>query len=213
LKQVISFIKNEFQAVYLFLARNKREAVIISIATLVLILERYYQVRNEWLSNLIYFAAIPLVVIILLRRNPLDFGLRPGKPRIWIFHVIVFCLIAYPILHFTSVNPSLQAYYRIEPFYFLNFFLTTAASLLATEFLFRGFLLFGLKERFKEGSILIQAVPFVLVHFGKPDLETISTIITGIYFGYMCYRGNSFWPAFIVHMFINIFFITSVNLR
>jgi membrane protease YdiL (CAAX protease family) len=73
-------------------------------------------------------------------------------------------------------------------------------------------LLFGLKDRFKEGSILIQAIPFVLIHLGKPWPETVSTIFTGVWFGYICYRGNSFWPAFIVHMFINVYFVASLNM-
>jgi membrane protease YdiL (CAAX protease family) len=79
------------------------------------------------------------------------------------------------------------------------------------EFLFRGFLLFGLKDRYKEGSIFIQTVPFVIAHFGKPGLETLSTIITGIYFGYVCYRSDSYWPAFLMHLFINIVFLVLVS--
>jgi membrane protease YdiL (CAAX protease family) len=81
----------------------------------------------------------------------------------------------------------------------------------ASEFLYRGFLLFGLKEKFQEGSILLQMVPFVLLHLTKPELETISTIITGILFGYVAYRGKSFWPAFIIHLFINVFFVGLIN--
>jgi membrane protease YdiL (CAAX protease family) len=65
-------------------------------------------------------------------------------------------------------------------------------------------MLFGLKDKFGEGSILIQMIPFVLLHLGKPEIETISTIFTGILWGYICYRGNSFWPAYIMHMVVNI---------
>jgi membrane protease YdiL (CAAX protease family) len=83
----------------------------------------------------------------------------------------------------------------------------------ASEFLYRGFLLFGLKEKFQEGSILLQMVPFALLHLSKPELETISTIITGILFGYVVYRGKSFWPAFIIHLFINVFFVGLINWR
>jgi len=54
-------------------------------------------------------------------------------------------------------------------------------------------------------------VPFVLLHIGKPGLETLSTIITGILFGYIAFRGKSYWPAFIIHLFINVFFVLLVN--
>jgi membrane protease YdiL (CAAX protease family) len=87
-----------------------------------------------------------------------------------------------------------------------------AVTLFASEFLFRGFLIFGLKDRLKEGSILVQMIPFVMVHFGKPEVETLSTILTGLYFGFIVYRTRSYWPAFLIHLFINIFFVVSVNL-
>jgi len=63
--------------------------------------------------------------------------------------------------------------------------------------------LFGLKNKLKEASILVQMAPFVLLHLGKPGIETISCIITGTWLGYVAYRGKSFWPAFIIHVFIN----------
>ena len=75
---------------------------------------------------------------------------------------------------------------------------------MAWEFIFRGFLLFGLKDKFGEGAILLQMIPFTIFHFGKPEIETISCIITGIYFGYVAYRGKSFWPAYIIHLFLNL---------
>jgi membrane protease YdiL (CAAX protease family) len=208
---VKSFLKREAGAFYRMLAENRNEAAIITTACLILVLNYYFPVCNEWLSRLVYFALIPLAVILCLRRNPLDFGLRPGSPRVWGFYTFLFCLIVYPVLYFASGSASLREYYRIDDFSFISYFLVTFLSLFATEFLFRGFLLFGLKDRFGEASIFIQTIPFVLVHLGKPGLETISTVITGILFGYICYRGKSFWPAFIVHMFINVFFITAVN--
>jgi membrane protease YdiL (CAAX protease family) len=197
----------------MMLADNRSEAVIIGTATLVLVLDDYYPAWNEWSSCLIYFFAIPVIVAaVFLRRNPLDFGLRPGSPRIWLFHTAVFCLVAWLVLLAAAGVPSLKEYYGKEEFSFLSYFVSTFASLFATEFLFRGFLLFGLKDRFKEGSIFVQTIPFVFIHLGKPMLETVSTIFTGVWFGYICYRGNSFWPAFIVHMFINVFFVASLNM-
>ena len=56
-------------------------------------------------------------------------------------------------------------------------------------------------------------IPFVLTHFGKVEIETISTIITGILFGYIAWRGKSYWPAFFIHLFINVFFVGLINFR
>jgi membrane protease YdiL (CAAX protease family) len=119
--------------------------------------------------------------------------------------------VAAAILYAVSFMPSLQTYYLMDQFKFITYFWTSCISLAASEFMFRGFLLFGLKDKLKEGSILLQMIPFALLHLGKPEIETISTIVTGILFGYIAYRGKSYWPAFIIHLFINIFFVVAVN--
>lgn len=106
---------------------------------------------------------------------------------------------------------SLHSYYSVADFDLWTYALQSLAYFTAWEFLFRGYLLFGLKDRFKEASILIQMVPFVLLHLGKPELETISTIPMGLYLGYVAYRGNSCWPAVIIHIFINVLFRILVN--
>jgi membrane protease YdiL (CAAX protease family) len=210
---VINFIHRELKGIGSFLRGNGRELVVTGAATLFIVLERYPSAGENWSGDLLYFAALPLTVIVLiLRKNPLDFGLRPGNPGLWGFYVVVTCLLAVPILCFGASLPALRDYYRIENFNFARYFLTSVASLSASEFLFRGFLLFGLKDGLQETSILVQTIPFVLVHFGKPELETLSTLVTGIYFGYIAYRGKSFWPVFIIHLFINVFFVTVVNI-
>lgn len=210
---MINLLKTEIKGIYLFLRRNYNEVVVLGFATLFATLEAYHLVWNQWFSYLLYYAFLPIIIIlVLLRKNPLDFGLKLGNPRIWGFYIAITCLIGLPILYIASLSTSLQEYYRIEQFNPLIYFLETAALLFAWEFYFRGFLLFGLKEKLGEKSILVQMVPFVLLHFGKPEIETLSTILTGIYFGYIVYRGNSYWPAFIIHLFINISLVFFVNL-
>jgi membrane protease YdiL (CAAX protease family) len=210
---VIKLFKQELRGIASFFKRNYREIVIISLATLFLILAGYHPIGTPWVSSLIYFAALPILTIaVILRRNPLDFGLRLGNFKVWGFYVIASFIIALPILYIASRSSTLANYYTIPKFNVVKYGLETTAYFFAWEFIFRGFLLFGLKEKLKESSILVQMVPFVLVHFGKPEIETISTILTGIYFGYVAYRGNSYWPAFIIHLFINISFLIFVNI-
>jgi uncharacterized protein len=196
-----------------FFRRNYREIVVVGLATLFLTLAGYHPIGPPWVSSLIYFAVLPIITItVILRRNPLDFGLRLGNFKVWGFYVVVTLIVALPILYIASRSSVLTWYYIVPQFDVVKYSLETTAYLFAWEFLFRGFLLFGLKGKFKESSILVQMVPFVLVHFGKPEIETISTILMGIYFGYVAYRGNSYWPAFIIHLFINIVFLIFVNI-
>ena len=205
--------KKELDGIYFFLKRNYSELVVISSATLFLLLDKYHSIEPGWISSLLYYAILPvLITIVFLRRNPLDFGFRFGNIRIWLFHVLMTFLIGLPVLYVASRSVSLATYYTIEQFALSSYFLETSANLFALEFLLRGFLLFGLKDKFKEGSIFIQMIPFALLHIGKPEIETISTILIGIYLGYVVYRGDSYWPAFIIHLFINISFLVFVNL-
>lgn len=205
-------VKKELREITSFFRRNYREIIIIGLATLFLTLAGYHPIGPPWISSVIYFAALPILTIIILRRNPLDFGLRLGNIKVWGFYVIATLIITLPILYVASRSSALAGYYTIPQFDVVKYCLETTVYLLAWEFIFRGFLLFGLKDKLKESSILVQMVPFVLVHFGKPEIETISTILTGIYFGYVAYRGNSYWPAFIIHLFINISFLIFVNM-
>ena len=211
---MIRLFKEELSGLGQFLKRNGRETVILATATLFIVLDKYHPIGSERVSTFLYYGVFPLLVILLvLRKNPINFGLGLGSPRIWGFYVVVICVIAAAILYASSYSPSLQSYYLDADFKFFSYLWSQCLILSASEFLYRGFLLFGLKEKFGEGSILIQMVPFVLLHLGKPELETISTILTGILFGWVAYRGRSFWPAFIIHMFINVFFVGIINWR
>lgn len=211
---MIRLLKEELSGIGQFLKRNNSETIIIASAILFPTLDRYHPLEPEWLGTFIYCAVCPILVILfILRKNPLNFGLRLGVPRIWGLHVGIICLIAAIVLYASSFSSSLQSYYRTENFDFFVYFLTSCVSLSASEFIYRGFLLFGLKEKFKEGAILLQMIPFALMHLGKPELETVSTIFTGITFGYVAYRGKSYWPAFIIHLFINVFFVALVNFK
>jgi CAAX protease family protein len=203
----------ELREIASFFRRNYNELIIIGLATLFLTVAGYHPIGPPWISAPIYFVALPVLsIVIVLRKNPLDFGLRPGNVKIWSLYVIATIILAAPILYFSSRSSLLAHYYTVPQFDVMKYSVQTVIYLLAWEFIFRGFLLFGLMGNLKEVSVLVQMVPFVLLHLGKPEIETISTIITGLYFGWVAYRGNSYWPALIIHAFINISFVIFVNM-
>jgi hypothetical protein len=77
---------------------------------LCLSLHRYHPVWNDWVSDLLYYAALPiLTIVVLLRRNPLDFGLKWGEYKVWSYYVAIVCLVAAPILFATSLTPAFQS--------------------------------------------------------------------------------------------------------
>jgi membrane protease YdiL (CAAX protease family) len=210
---MIKLIKRELQEVLLFIKRNYSELVVIGAATLFITVKRYHVIENAWLTSFLYLFILPVMtIIILLKRNPLDFGLRLGDVKTWSIHAALTILVGLPILYFASDFESLEGYYADSQFSLIRYAYETVIYMLGWEFIFRGFILFGLKDKIGEAGIFIQMIPFVLLHLGKPEVETISTIFVGIYLGYVAYRGNSFWPAFIIHIFINIMFLVFVNM-
>jgi membrane protease YdiL (CAAX protease family) len=72
------------------------------------------------------------------------------------------------------------------------------------EFFFRSFMLFGLEPALGELAIYVQMIPFVIAHIGKPEIETLSSIVGGILIGYIVRECRSFWPAFALHVLIGL---------
>ncbi len=210
---MLRFVADEFAGLWQFLKRNRDEAVIVCLAMLFLTLDRYNPLWSDWANDLFYLLLLPLLTTsILLRRNPLSFGIGWGDVRTWAKDVALVSVPTVVVLFIASSSADLRAYYVVKNFDALTYTLSTLGVLLAQEFFFRGFLIFGLKDKLKEGAAFIQVIPFVLVHIGKPEIETLSTILTGVLFGYIAYRGRSFWPVYIIHILINLFFVLYVNL-
>jgi len=201
---MINFFKQEFQEMHSFFKNNYREAVVLCTVTLFLVLAICRPIGSSLVVNyLIYYTILPIfTILIILRKNPLDFGLRLGDYKLWGFYVAITVIVAIPVLYVGSLLSSIGKYYT-KPFDFYRFFTQMVPLLFFWEYILRGFLLFGLKKKFKEASIFIQMVPFVLLHIGKPEIEILMCIPMGLWFGYIAYRGKSFYPAFISHTFIN----------
>ncbi len=210
---MIKFIKQEYMALRSFFVDNFKIVFILALSTFFLVMQWYRPLGpNLAISQLIYYFILPvLVILFIFRDNPLDYGFRLGNYRIWIFYVLLTILLSIPVLLVGSRFTSVQQYYERQ-FDYYEFLSSSVVILFAWEYLLRGFLLFGLKKRFGEFSIIIQMVPFVLLHLGKPETETLSCIVTGLWFGWVAYRGNSFWPAFLIHVFINFAIKYFVNL-
>ena len=143
--------------------------------------------------------------LLLIRRNPLDTGLRLGDYRRWLVHVLVACAVSLAIVVIGARFESVGAYYEprsVTPL--AQYIAEWIVIIFAIEYIYRGFLLFGLRKECGERAILVQMIPFALLHAGKPEIETIGCILTGLYFGYVAYRTNSMWPVFIIHLFANV---------
>ncbi len=124
---------------------------------------------------------------------------------------VVFLVI--PSAYNSSFMPDVLAEYplprsllqdqQLLPIYILALF---ALYYIAWEFFFRGFLLFGLKDKYGAfPAILIQTISSCLVHIDKPPAEIVGSIPFGILFGVIALRTKSIWVVVVIHAALGIF--------
>jgi membrane protease YdiL (CAAX protease family) len=73
------------------------------------------------------------------------------------------------------------------------------------EFLFRGFLLMGIKDAFgPRGANLVQACLATAFHLGKPAAEVIAAFPASLLFGWTTLRTRGIWCAVVVHWIVGV---------
>jgi len=178
------------------------------------------ELRNNDLISFIYWftgdfitlCLIPILLIkVMFKDKVRSYGITLNEKKLGSGVVILSLLIMIPVLWFISSSASfteqypmlLQAKESMHSFLVFQVFLIL--FLFAWEFFFRGFILFGLKEEFGYYAIFIQMIPFVILHNGKPFLETTGAIFGGLFLGMLAFRTGSFIYGFIIHYFILLF--------
>lgn len=132
-------------------------------------------------------------------------GLGLGDWRFGLRVAAFFYAVMVPLLLVVIWNGDFQGKYPLcgaattSLQRFVVYELGFATYFIAWEYFFRGFLLFGLKRTFGHWTIWVQMLPFVVIHFPKPDLEAISSIIGGLALGWLALRTRSIWYGWFVH--------------
>ena len=187
---------------------------VVGISTLVLVLKYYYPLNIDFprATELIYYLLIPLAAgFLIFRDKPWDYGIRIGRLKASIILTAV-CLAAMAlILYGAGKMPEFRSYYHTSAIDWSELLLNTALYMFAWEFLTRGYMLFGLEKSIGKSAVFVQAIPFVLLHLGKPFLETLLCIPGGFILGYVAYKTRSFLPCFIIHFGIYAMMIFFTN--
>jgi membrane protease YdiL (CAAX protease family) len=187
---------------------------VVGISTLVLVLGQYHPLDIDFprATELIYYLLVPLAAgWLLFWDKPSDYGIRIGRWKSSIILAAV-CLAAMTlILYAAGKMPEFRSYYYKYTIDWPELLLDAALYMFAWEFLFRGYMLFGLEKSIGKSAIFVQAIPFVLLHLGKPFLETLFCIPGGFILGYVAYRTRSFLPCFIIHFGIYVMMIFFAN--
>ena len=175
-----------------------------------------------FIGDFITFFILPFFIIgYFLKEKITAFGLKLGDWRVGLKISLLFFLIMLPLIWIVSASPSFTAKYP----HLLSlrevwgkFFIYEVGMLIymfAWEFIWRGYMLFGLEEKFGYYSVLIQMIPFLILHNGKPLPEAFGAILGGIALGILAFRTRSFIYGVIVHMGImfSIDFICTLRFR
>jgi hypothetical protein len=182
----------------------------------------------KFYSTLYWFSAdgflmsiVPLILILtVLKGKPKDYGFRLGDYKFGLITSAVFIVIMIPFIWFVSGSETFAHAYpqggvtvRENISILLYYELFVGFYMFAWEFFWRGYMLFGLKEKFGYYAIFIQMIPFFILHRGKPELEVFASIFAGLVLGIQAYRANSFLYCFGVHWIVMIFTDTISVLR
>jgi membrane protease YdiL (CAAX protease family) len=153
-----------------------------------------------------YVIPFPIWKLCFKEDSLLDMGLRVRGflKHAWIYGL--FLAIVLPLLLLVSRQPDFGSYY---PFYkqssrswydFLSWEAMYFAQFFGLEMFFRGFWLGALRRSFGSGAIFAMAVPYCMIHYGKPFLEANGAIVAGIALGSLSMRTKSIYQGFLVHI-------------
>ena len=222
LKQIIKSL--DFKVTYVFLSVAVIIFLSISFATPLFYYNNIGQDRLDsrlyWFftDGLLMFLIPFLSIKFVLKGKLSDYGFSLGDKKFGLFSVAAFFLFMLPFLWVVSATPDFAKTYPqggSEVSSNLSIFLLYEAGvltyMLGWEFLWRGYMLFGLKEKFGYYSIFIQMIPFFILHKGKPELELLGSIFAGLVMGIQAWRSNSFVYSWILHCLI-MFSIDTISI-
>lgn len=168
-----------------------------------------------------FFIVGILIIKLLLKERVRDYGLQLGDYKTGLKYSFIFLFVMIVLIWIVSASPAFAEKYphlsdaKSNWNILLIYELGMLIYMFAWEFIWRGFTLFGLEKKFGYYSILIQMIPFVILHNGKPFLETFGAIFGGIALGILALRTRSFYYCVLTHIGVmfSIDFISTLRYR
>lgn len=153
---------------------------------------------------------LPLWKLLFPKDSLLDMGLRFRGffEHIWVYGL---CLaIVLPLMLLVSTQPDFGSYYPFykgasrswfdfvlwESLYWLQFF--------SLELFFRGWMVGALRRTMGAAAIFAMAVPYCMIHYGKPYFEAHGAVIAGVVLGSLSMRTRSIYAGFLVHITVAV---------
>jgi membrane protease YdiL (CAAX protease family) len=160
------------------------------------------------MSRVFGYVVVPVAVWKLLfrRDNLLDYGLRiQGTWQHWWIYAGLMALVG-PVVFIVAHQPDFGSYYPFYKFSSRSWFDLLAweamyfAQFFALEFFFRGWMIGALRNAMGSSAIFAMALPYCMIHYGKPYLEAHGAIIAGVVLGTLSMRTRSIYGGFLLHI-------------
>jgi membrane protease YdiL (CAAX protease family) len=177
----------------------------ITAAMLVLLVAYDNNFGQPEYGHLVIEALVPMAVIVLVwRESPRRYGMVLGDWRLGLPVTIVGVAIMSVAIAILGQLPDFRVYYALlaEQRPAWRVVLDAGVDMFAWEFFFRGWLLGSFRPRYGTDAIWLQMIPFALMHIWKPELEVLSTIAGGVFFGILAWRTRSFVWGWLIHWFM-----------
>jgi membrane protease YdiL (CAAX protease family) len=164
------------------------------------------------LARVIGYVLIPLPLWKLLfpKDSLLDMGLRVRGffHHVWIYGLCL--VIVVPVMLLVARQSDFGTYYPFyknasrswadfamwESMYWVQFF--------SLELFFRGWMVGALRRTMGSGAIFAMALPYCMIHYGKPYLEAHGAIVAGVVLGSLAMRTRSIYAGFLVHITVAV---------
>ncbi len=216
IKSLLSEIKKlDFKITYIFLS-----IAFITFLSLVFASPNFYYEnfsRDRFYSRIYWYLAdgglmfiLPVLSIKLVFRQKLsDFGFTLGDKKFGLITFSIFLAVMLLVVWIVSGSTDFAAMYpqggekvKDSLLIFFLYELCILIYMLGWEFFWRGYALFGLKNKFGYYSVFIQMIPFFILHKGKPELELFASIFAGLILGVQALRSRSFIYCWILHWLV-----------
>lgn len=186
--------------------KDWKEIVVVFLSSMILVFDRYRNILPGTEANLIVlYLVLPLLMIFLLfRQPPKDYGISIGEWKTGLTITMISILGISIIVPFVVQIRGFHEYYGSLAKDVLPLIFRTSLEMFGWEFFFRGFLFFALYRIAGVHAIWLQAVPFTMAHFGKPEFETFTCMFGGSAFGYVAWRTKSFLYPFLIHTYLGV---------
>jgi hypothetical protein len=167
-----------------------------------------YWNRIWWASavSFAYFVPPALYVKLVLRERLRDYGfsldgLRSHLPLYLFFFglVLPFVVLLSGTDHFLRAYPLAKAAGATWTM-LIVWELVYALQFITLEFFFRGFMIFGPRRTLGAWVVPMMAVPYLMLHFQKPGLEALGSIIAGMALGMVALHTRSIYAGMVIHI-------------